>query len=454
MNINSTIFRAYDIRGIYPRELNEDSAYRIGRAFIRFLRRKGERCNRVVIGRDNRTSSFSLFNSLSRGVIDEGVEVIDIGLATTPMFYFSVANYNYDGGIQITASHNPASYNGMKLVRRGAFPIGNKTGLLEIKKIAGGKFTPAPKLKNKIKQKEVLKNYIDFNFQRFHYSNFKSFRIAIDSANAVPGILIPYFKKKIIGEIYPLFQKLDGTFPHHSPNPTIEDNVKALKKEVRKRKCDLGVAFDGDGDRIIFLDEKGNKVSSDIVLALLSSEILKDNPGAKILYDISSSKIVEETIIANGGIPILSRIGHSFIKTKMRREDVLFGGEYSGHFYYKEDFFSEAPIFVFLKLLEILSKNREKFSAAINPFQRYFHSKEINFVLKNIEEVLTKLESKYKNGVISHLDGLRIDFEDWWFLARPSQTEPKLRLVLEAKKRRLLSEREKELVDFIKKASR
>jgi len=444
MKINSNIFRAYDIRGIYPKEFDERAAYLIGQAYVKFLNKKNLR---IVVARDGRLSSPSLFKFLTKGLCRQGVNVIDIGLATSPMFYFAVAHFKFDGGIMITASHLSPEYNGFKLVREKAIPISEKTGLKEIKKLT--QTLTSLSRQGKIIPKEVLKEYTAFNLKDFDLEAIKPFKIVIDTANAVSGILIPEIFKKINCKIYHLFPKLDGKFPNHFPNPIIKENLLSLRKEVRNKKADLGVAFDGDGDRIIFLDERGKIISGDFITALLSQIILKAHSGEKILYDIRSSNIVKETIKRYGGVPIISRIGHSFIKEKMRKENIIFAGEFSGHYYHKFHYFCEAPIFVLFEILKEISKGKS-FSQLIKPFKKYFHSGEINFKVKNKEEILAKFEKKYKKGKISHLDGLRVDFKDWWFLVRPSQTEPVLRLVLEAKTKKLMEEKKKELMALIK----
>ena len=384
---------------------------------------------------------------MTKGLCQQGVNVIDIGLATSPMFYFAVAHFKFDGGIMITASHLSPEYNGFKLVREKAIPISEKTGLKEIKKLT--QTLTSFSRQGKIIPKEVLKEYTAFNLKDFDLEAIKPFKIVIDTANAVSGILIPEIFKKINCKIYHLFPKLDGKFPNHFPNPIIKENLLSLQKEVRNKKADLGVAFDGDGDRIIFLDERGKIIFGDFITALLSQIILKAHSGEKILYDIRSSNIVKETIKRYGGVPIISRIGHSFIKEKMRKENIIFAGEFSGHYYHKLHYFCEAPIFVLFEILKEISKGKS-FSQLIKPFKKYFHSGEINFKVKNKEGILVKFEKKYKKGKISHLDGLRVDFKDWWFLVRPSQTEPVLRLVLEAKTKKLMEEKKKELIALIK----
>jgi len=447
MKINPQIFRAYDIRGIYPKELDERAAYLIGRAFVKFFKKPRLK---IVVGRDNRLSSPSLFKALTKGIIDQGADVIDIGLSTTPMHYFTVAHFKFDGGVMITASHNPPQYNGFKFVREKAIPISEKTGLKEIKKLTTrpGNVITRP---GRVVKKEVLKDYIEFNLKDFHLKKIKPLKIVIDTANAVPGILVPKIFKKTNCKIYYLFAKLDGSFPNHLPSPHEEKNLKSLKKEVLRKKADLGIAFDGDGDRVIFVDEKGKMIPGDLITALLASLILKENPGEKVLCDVRSSNIVRDVVKEMGGIPVIGRIGHSFIKERMRRENIIFQGELNGHYYLRTHYFCEAPFFVIFKILEEMSKQGKKISELTQPFKRYFHSGEINFEVKNKKKVLKTLENKFKGGKVLKIDGLRIVFPDWWFNVRPSHTEPVLRLVVEAKTKKLMEQKKKELSSLILK---
>jgi len=450
MRVKEEIFRSYDIRGIYPLEVNEEVAFLLGRAFIRFLNKKNPK---IVLGRDNRLSSESLFKNLCQGILAEGGKILDVGLVPTPMFYFGVVKLGADGGIQVTASHNPPEYNGFKLVKERAFPIGKETGLKKIQRIvqslASKKEEKTEIKKIRILKKDILKDYLDFCFKGFDSKNWKGLKIVIDTANAVAGILLPELKKKLPCQVFPLFEKLDGSFPNHLPDPLKKENIKALSQKVKEIKADLGVAFDGDGDRVLFVDEKGRTVSGDLILALISFAILKEKPKLKILYDIRSSKIVREVIKKYKGKGYVCRIGHSFIKEKMRKKDIFFGGEFSGHYYTKRAFFSEDPLFVMFKILEILSQEKEKFSEILKPFKKYFHSGEINFSIKDKEKVLEILEKKYQKGKISKIDGLRVDFKDWWFLVRPSGTENLLRLVVEADNKKLMEEKKKELSQLI-----
>jgi len=320
MKINSEIFRAYDIRGIYPSTIDEGTAYLIGRAFVKFLKKTKPN---IAVGRDGRLSTLKLFKGLTRGITDQGGNVINIGLSITPMLYFAVAHFKFDGGINITASHNPPEYNGFKLVREKAIPISEKTGIREIRDLAlKGNFKKTKR--GKIVKGQVSKEYIRFNLKDHNLKIIKTLKIVVDTANAVPSIIAPEFFKKTNCKIYHLFSKLDGSFPNHFPSPHEEKNLKAIKKEVLKKKADLGIAFDGDGDRIIFIDEKGKMIAGDLITALLARLVLRENPGEKVLCDVRSSNVIRDVVKENGGQVVIGRIGHSFIKERMRKENIIF----------------------------------------------------------------------------------------------------------------------------------
>jgi len=452
MKINPEIFKPYDIRGVYPKQINEKIAFEIGRAFVQFLKRKKRKKTKIIVGRDNRISSSSLARGLKQGIKTQNAQIVDIGLSTTPMLYFGINLLNADGGVMVSASHNPAEYNGFKLTREKAIPISENTGIQEIKKIIIQKSFKRSSSKGEEKKKRIMREYIRFNLSFLDQLKLSPLKIVIDTANAVSGILIKPLERRIKKiKIYHLFWKLDGRFPYHQPDPLKKENLKSLQKEVLKRKADLGVAFDGDGDRIIFVDEKGKVISGDLITALLARIILKKNPNEKILYDIRSSDVVKETIKENRGIPVESRIGHSFIKEKMRKENIAFGGELSGHYYLRENNFCEAPFFVLFKIMEEISVQNKPLSKIISPFKRYVSSGEINFKIKDKQKAMERLENYFKNKAlqVSHLDGVKLKFKDHWILLRPSNTEPLLRLVIEAKNQKILNKKIKEVRKLI-----
>jgi len=447
--INPNIFKAYDIRGIYPSEINSEAALRIGKALVAFLGKRKKGRLKLIVARDNRVSSPVLCRAVKKGILGDGTDVIDIGLSTTPMFYFAVWKYKFDGGVIVSASHNPPRYNGFKIVREKAISIGEESGLEEIKKLTLQEKKRSKTKKGGIRKKNVLKDYLDFNFSQVNIGKIKNLKIGIDTANAVSGILVKELKNRLPCKIYHLFPKLDGSFPNHLPNPLEEKNIKELKKIVKQKNLDLGIAFDGDGDRIIFVDEKGKMILPDFITCLISQRILKENPGAKILYSICSSNIIREIIRENGGVPIPAKIGYTFVKEKMIKEKALFAGEYSGHYFHRDHSFCEIPLIAIFEVLEEISKTGKSIYQLTIPFKKYFYSGVINLEVKDKPKALNLLKRRYKRGKISHLDGLRVDFKDWWFNARPSNTEDLLRIVVETKTKSLMQGKLKQIKKII-----
>ncbi len=442
------VFKAYDIRGIYPNELNEEMAFKIGQAFVQFLN-----CKNVVVGRDMRLSSPSLFDSLVKGITFQGANVIYIGLSTTPMMYFAVAKHRFESGINITASHNPKEFNGFKLVREKAIPLNWDTGIQDIRKLIEENKVLQGNTKGKIiKKQNLVQEYVEHALNLIGSDlNFSSFIVVVDTANAMAGIVAPQFFSKLKCKLIPLYFDLNGEFPNHEANPLKEETLQDLKQKVLSEKANLGIAFDGDADRVVFLDEKGNVLQGDLITALISEYLLKKFPGEKIMYDLRSSWIVKETIEANGGKPIIYRVGHAFIKQKMREENALFAGELSSHFYLRSDFFVESPFVVVGFVLSLMKHENKKLSELIAPLQKYFQSGEINSTVKDKDVVLKKLGKNYSNAKkIFYLDGLSIEFNDWWFNVRPSNTEPALRLNLEAKTKQLMEQKVQEVLNLIR----
>jgi len=457
MNLN--IFKAYDIRGIYPDEINKYDGQKIGKAFVKFLEKKKKKKLNIIIGQDNRISSPALSKYLEQGILEQGANIIDIGLTSTPMFYFAAKLYNCDGGLIITASHNPPEYNGFKVIDKGASPIGENSGLKEIKKIVLRleSINCPKKEKNisrkNIKKKNVLKKYLNFNFSisELDFKKLKTaqLKIGIDTANAVSGILINELKKQLPCKIYHLFPELDGRFPNHLANPLEEENIKDLKELVKKKKLDLGIAFDGDGDRIVFVDEKGETIPSDFITCLMSQILLKNSPKSKILYNICSSNIIKDIVNENKGIAIAGKIGHTFIKERMKKDNVTFAGEFSGHYFLGSPYFFEVPLFVLFKILNEISHSKKTISQLVKGFKRYSNSGQVNFKVNDKKNKIKLIEKEFKNGKISHLDGLRIDFKNWWFNVRPSNTENLLRVVVEAKTKSLMQGKLKKIKELI-----
>ncbi len=449
MQINPSIFKAYDIRGIYPRDLNEEAAYLVGRATVDITGAKT-----VVIGRDVRASSNSLFLALAKGVMEQGADVVDIGTVTTPMLNFAVGEYKeHEAGIMVTASHNPKEYNGLKLCYENTLPIGENTGMAELKKTAMEGDFPVEPVKGKLVKKEILDAYVKKVLSLVDLGKIKPLKVVVDTANAVGAIPLPEIFKKIKCELIPLYFELDGSFPNHEANPLKEETLADLKKKVLEEKADFGVAIDGDADRIGFVDEKGQTVRADLILTLIAKKLLEEKPGELILYDVRSSRVVREEVERAGGRAEMCRVGHALIKKQMWDDGALFAGEFSSHFYYRDFYNVESGDLTMLKLLEIISLSGKKFSEIVAPLLKYSHSGEINFEVSDKAGKMKELEEKYGATAsgISHLDGIRLDFPDWWFNVRPSNTEPLLRLNLEAKTKELMEEKKKELTEIISK---
>ncbi len=439
-----SIFKAYDIRGLYPETLNEDIIYRIGRAYvIKF------KSNKVTVGRDARVSSPSLFKALVKGITDQGCDVVDIGIVTTPMMYFSAWNYPYDGGLMVSASHNPPKYNGVKMVRKGAVPIGGETGIYEIGKMIDNLPDELPEHKGKVESLEIMNDYIKHSLDYLKIP-LKKFKIVIDTANAVGGPVCSEFFNKLDCDFKHLFSELDGTFPNHEANPLKEENVKDLQEVVVKNNADIGIAFDGDGDRCSFIDEQGNSVASDLIITLVAEAILKDNPGKKILADVRCSRIVEEIVDKYGGVSGRCKVGHSLVKAQMKQEGVYFAGELSSHFYLEDEHYAEAPFFVILKVLELMTSENKPLSELIKPLRKYSQSGEINSKVEDKEGKMKELAEKFSDGDVHWLDGVTVNYDNWWFNVRPSNTEPYLRLNLEANTNELMEEKKETVLKIIR----
>lgn len=418
------IFKAYDIRGIYGDTLNEALAARIGRALVTFLG-----CRKVVIGRDMRPHSAPLFDALARGVTEQGADVIDLGMVTTPMSYHANGVLKADGGIMITASHNTGEWNGFKLCREQAIPISGDTGIQDIERIVleEGFADPATG-PGTVTAHDIKPAYYDF--VRSFADLKRPVRVAVDYANAM-GIVENVALDGVM-EFDPLFDVLDGTFPNHEANPLVAETYEALTAKIQGGSYDFGIAYDGDADRVGFTDENGAIIPMDIITALIATTLLEDSPGAAIYYDLRSTSAVKEVIEEHGGIPMMSRVGHAFIKQQMRNADAVFAGELSGHYYFKENFFTESSSLAALGVANLVSRSDVPISELIKPIQRYACSGEINSEVEDVDRVFAVLRDKYAGAEVLELDGLSMIFDDWWFNVRASNTEPVVRLNLEA----------------------
>jgi phosphomannomutase len=451
-NETMRIFKAYDVRGTYPDQINEEITYKIGRAFVRFLGAK-----KVAVGRDIRQSSPALFEQLKKGIADEGADVYDLGLCTTPMVYFASGTLDVEGAIILTASHNPAEYNGMKFCRFNAVPIGENSGLHEIRDIVTENTFPETEIKGEFIEKDIRDQYLKKLSSFFSLGN-KKFKIVIDTANAMGALELDLYKKFPENiELVTIFEEFDGSFPNHEANPLKLETLQALQKKVLEEKAGLGISYDGDGDRLGFVDEKGEIIPMDLITGLIAEIVLEKNPGATILYDLRSSMAVKEIIEENGGKAVECRVGHALIKKQMREEGAIFAGELSGHYYFQENFTAEAGSLPAIYLLNLMAETGEKISSLTKKLKKYYHSGEINSEVDNKDAVLEKIKEIYKDGKLGELDGIKISFWDnqpgkrWWLNVRPSNTEPVLRLNLEADNQQFMEEKRDELLDLIRK---
>jgi len=446
-DIDASIFKSYDIRGIVPSQLNVDIAYAIGRAFVEVLDRKN-----ICIGRDMRPSGPDFMAAMSRGAADAGADVTQVGLISTDAIYFAVGHYGFDGGIMITASHNPAQYNGFKFCREEAIAISIETGLAGIRDTAiSGNFKPDAARKGTIKEQAVLDAFADHCLSFIDdIGAIKPFKIAIDAGNGMAGETVPRVFEKLPCDVIPMYFELDGTFPNHPASPIEPENMVDLQAAVIEHGCDFGVAFDGDADRMFLVDEKGALIGGDIVTALVGIDTIRLNPGAKILYNLICSRSVPEAIVKAGGVPVRSQVGHSFIKKVMRDENIPFGGEHSGHFYFKKNWFADSGMIALMQCLNVFSRANGTVSSVIAPIDNRSRSGEVNSTVNDIPGKLEQLQAKYADATIDHLDGLTIEYADWWMNVRPSNTEPLLRLNVEGDTRALMEQHRDEALAIIR----
>jgi phosphomannomutase len=437
------IFKAYDIRGIYGKDLDEAMAYKIGRAFVTFTNAR-----KVVVARDIRPHSEPLFTELARGITEQGADVIDIGHGSTPMLYFANGTLDADAGVMITASHNPAEWNGFKLCRAKAEPISGDTGIVDIEQIVhSGNFAPLPEKSGKVSTYDIVTEYAKHVAAFAHLK--RPVKVAIDFANGM-GIWEAKALRGLI-EWDGLFEEPDGRFPNHEANPLNHETLRDLQSKVREGNYDFGVAFDGDADRAGFVDERGEIIPMDLVTALVAQDVLAARKGV-VFYDLRSSRVVKEVIVAAGGQPMMSRVGHAFIKQQMRDHDALFAGELSGHYYFKDNFTAESSAMAVLALANIVSAAKKPLSELIAPLRKYFASGEINTrVSRDPKTILAEIKAAYADGKLLELDGVSVEYDDWWFNVRCSNTEPLVRLNLEADTREKMEEQRDKLLAIIRK---
>ena len=435
------IIKAYDIRGLVKNEVTTDFSFALGVAYAKFLEIEREPAT-IVVGEDMRDSSAPLADAFSDGATSQGMDVIRIGLASTDMLYFASGKLNLPG-IMFTASHNPAQYNGMKLCKSGAKPIGQESGLLTIKQLIQEGIAISNRPVGSIRKMDLLDDYVTYLIDRFPKKTFKKrkLKVVIDAGNGMAGFTAPSVMKKLNVDLIPMYFELDGDFPNHEANPIEPKNLKDLQKRVKKEKADLGLAFDGDADRCFLVDENADLVNPSSLTALIAVRELKSNPGASIIYNLISSKAVPEIILENGGKPVRSRVGHSYIKSLMAQTGAVFGGEHSGHFYFADFWRADSGMLAALYALAELMDSPKSLSEILESFDRYFSSGEINTQVKDARKSIKLVRKKYENeNEIDELDGLTVSSQKWWFNLRPSNTEPLLRLNVEADSPKLMAE--------------
>jgi phosphomannomutase len=447
--LDPKVFKAYDVRGIYPSELDEDGAYAIGKAFVEVFETK-----RIAVGHDMRVTSPSMAEAMIRGASEAGADVLELGLVGTEMVYFAVGQLGLDGGVAVTASHNPKEYTGLKIVRGGALPVGGESGLLEIRDRAMAVSDTSQGLTpGHVERYDIWEQYVERVLSFVDLEAIKPLKIVIDAANGMAGVMLPPVLERLPQvEAVRCFFEPDGTFPNHAPNPLLPENREFIVRRTLEEAADFGAAFDGDADRCFFVDDSGEFVPGDFVTALFSELVLEKEPGAKIIYDVRASWAVPETIERAGGIPLINRVGHAYIKHRMREEAATFGGEVSGHYYFRDFSQADSGVVPFLLMLELVSKRGQKLSEILQPFREtYFITGELNTPVPDVALKLQELEERFgPEGRISHLDGVSVDAEDWHMNVRPSNTEPLLRLNLEARSKELMESKRDEVLEVIR----
>jgi phosphomannomutase len=445
--LDPKVFKAYDIRGIYPDELDEAGAHAIGRAYVEEFEPQ-----RIAVGRDMRLSSPAMASALMRGAAEAGADVLDLGMVGTEMVYFAVGEVGLDGGVAVTASHNPKEYTGMKIVRRGALPVGGDSGLPDIRTraMSGDSHQTGPK--GTIARYDIWPAYVDRVLSFVDVSAISPLRVVIDAANGMAGVMLPPVLERLPIDAVRCYFEPDGSFPNHEPNPLLPENREFIVRKTLDERADLGVAFDGDADRCFFVDDTGEFVPGDFVTALLAESVLEKEPGAKIIYDVRASWAVPETIRRAGGVPLVNRVGHAFIKLRMREEGAAFGGEVSGHYYFRDFSQADSGVVPFLLMLELISRRGAKLSEILAPFrERYFITGELNTPVSDVALKLQELKERFgSEGTVSHLDGVSVEAEDWHMNVRPSNTEPLLRLNLEARTPELMERKRDDVLAVIR----
>ncbi|GMV22096.1 MAG: phosphomannomutase/phosphoglucomutase [Acidimicrobiia bacterium] len=458
MTISPDIFKAYDVRALYPSELHETAAERIGRAYIAYLEslEPGRTAPlRIAVSRDMRTSSPSLAKAFIEGARAQGAHIIDYGLAGTDMLYFAVASEDFDGGVQVTASHNPKQYNGMKMVRRGAFPLSGDAGIGEIREMVCNDAIPAPaRAAGGYETRDMLDAYAQKVMSFIDPSVIRPFKVVLDAGSGMAGLVAPKLFEHLPCETIRLCFDIDGTFPNHEANPLIEENRQDIVERVVAEKADIGIAWDGDADRCFFIDGSGEFIAGDFITALLAEAALIKSPGDKVVYDVRASYAVKDTVAKYGGTALMNRVGHAFIKRRMREENAVFGGEVTGHYYFRDYYYADNGFIPALLILELMSRKGQTLRDLLAPLrENYFISGEINTKVASMDVIpgrLAQLAEKYKDGHTYTIDGFSAEFPDWHFNVRASNTEPLLRLNLEATTPELMAQKRDEVLGLIR----
>jgi phosphomannomutase len=451
IRLSPDIFKAYDVRGTYPDQIHEEAAKAIGTAFVAYLEAR-----RIAVGRDMRLSSPALAAAFIDGVIAQGCDVVDYGMIPTDLLYFAVARDGHDGGVEITASHNPKQYNGMKMVRREAFPLSGDAGIADIRDMMAADRPPPPAARGgAVTSKDVVEAYVDHVMSFIDPGIVKPFNVVLDAGSGMGGLVGPKLFDRLPCRTTRLCFEIDGRFPNHEANPLIEENRRDITERVLSEHADIGIAWDGDADRCFFIDGGGEFVPGDFITALLAEAFLLKAPGATIIYDLRASYAVKDVVARYHGTALMNRVGHAFFKRRMRETNAVFGGEVTGHYYFRDNFYADNGFIPALLILELMSKKGQSLSELLTPLRReYFISGEINTKLKSMDDVpleLNALAARYADGRQYTLDGLSVEYGDWHFNVRPSNTEPLLRLNLEATTPELMATKRDEILAVIRK---
>jgi phosphomannomutase len=450
MSVKPEIFKAYDIRGIYPTELNEDTARLIGRAYVAYLG-----ASRIAVGRDMRLSAPAIAAAFIDGALTQGADVVDYGMIATDMLYFAVARDRHDGGAEITASHNPKEYIGMKLVRAEAFPLSGEAGISQIRDMVCGGTIPAPTRRGTLTTNDqLLDDYVNHVLGFIDPAIIKPFNAVLDAGSGMAGLVAPRLFERLPCRTTRLCFEIDGTFPNHEANPLIEENRRDITERVIAEKADIGIAWDGDADRCFFLDRDGEFIPGDFVTALLAEAFLLKEPKATIIYDVRASYAVKDTVARYDGRALMNRVGHAYFKTRMREENAVFGGEVTGHYYFRDNFYADNGFIPAVLMLELMSRKGKALHELLEPLRaKYFISGEINTKAKSMDDVRRKLDglvAMFPGEHIYRLDGVSVEAADWHFNVRASNTEPLLRLNLEATTQAMMEKRRDEVLGFIR----